>query len=59
MKNLVLLAKVYHSSDADDRTAITVPWMTRKLMKEANLEKINNPQVTLKVGLKWNNIFMK
>ena len=50
---MVYLAKVYHTSDAaaDDKTVITVSWMARKLMKEANLEKINNPQVTLKVGL--------
>lgn len=54
MKNMVYLAKMYHTSDAaaDDRTAITVSWMARKLMKEANLEKINNPQITLKVGLR-------
>ena len=54
VKNMVYLAKMYHTSDAaaDDRTAITVSWMARKLMKEANLEKINSPQITLKVGLR-------
>lgn len=54
VKNMVYLAKMYHTSGAaaDDKTAITVSWMARKLMKEANLEKINNPQITLKVGLR-------
>ena len=50
MKNMVFLAKAYHSTDTEDETAITVPWMARKLIKEANLERINNAAVTIKVG---------
>ncbi|KAK7107774.1 small subunit processome component 20 homolog [Littorina saxatilis] len=54
-KNMVFIAKAYHTSDTEDKNAITVLWLTRRLMKEANYEKINTPQVTLKRNhvFKW------
>jgi hypothetical protein len=45
VKNLVFLARTYQPLDTN-----TLPWLTRKMVKVANYETINHPQISVKVG---------
>ncbi|XP_076467049.1 small subunit processome component 20 homolog [Babylonia areolata] len=53
MKNMATVARVYHTTS--DPAGVSVTWMAKKLIKEANFESISNSQATIKRAhvFKW------